>query len=352
MTDPRPETADYSRRVLDLLAEVPLVRLDKRPKRKRRVPGVVPDISIDLLVGDDRWEFIVETKSSGEPRFIRGAIQQLQSYTAASARVYGVVTAPYLGERTQELCKEARVGYFDLAGNCRLAFGSVFIERKGFPNPKVERRSLRTLFAPKASRVLRVLLTEPKRTYQLQELAKLAGVSLGLAFKVKQRLLDLEYAGEEKSRLRVNRPEDLLHEWARNYDFGKHTAVECYAMGEVAETERQLAAWCAEKRVLYAFTLFSGAARVAPFARYLRSSAYVMTDPGKTAERLGWKVVPTGANVVLLRPFDEGVLYGAQEVDGDRVVSNVQLYLDLASQRARGEEAATFLLEQRLRAKW
>lgn len=351
MKDPRPETAEYSHRLFDLLAEVPLVRLDKRPKRKRR-PLSAPDFALDVFIGNEPWELVVDTKSNGEPRFIRGAIQELQSYGAASERIYGVVAAPYLGERSQELCKEVRVGYVDLAGNCRLAFGSVFIERKGFPNPKVERRPLRTLFAPKASRILRVLLTEPKRSYQLQELAKLAGVSLGLAFKVKQRLLDLEYAVEEKNGLRVNRPEDLLRDWARNYPSGKHTAVECYAMGEVAETEHQLAAWCTEKRVPYAFTQFSGAARAAPFARYLRSAAYVLTDPGKLAEQLGWKVVPTGANAILLRPFDEGVLYGSQDVEGARVVSDVQLYLDLASQRGRGEEAATFLLEQRLRPTW
>jgi len=354
MTDARSEEEPtYLHRLIALLTEVPSVRLDKKARRKRRVAESSPDLSIDVLLGEDRWRLVVETKSSGEPRLIRGAIQELQSYTAASsAQVYGIVAAPFLGERSQELCRDARVGYLDLAGNCRLAFGNVFIERKGFPNPRVERRPLRTLFAPKASRVLRVLLTEPKRAYQLQELAKLAGVSLGLAFKAKQRLLDLEYAREEKTGLRVNRPEHLLREWVRNYDLGKHTAVECYAMGEVAETERQLAAWCAEHRVPYAFTLYSGAARVAPFARYLRSAAFVLTDPGKLAERLGWKVVPTGANAVLLRPFDEGVLYGTQEVDRDRIVGNVQLYLDLATQRGRGEEAAAFLLEERLRPTW
>jgi hypothetical protein len=263
-----------------------------------------------------------------------------------------VVAAPYLGDRAREICREARVGYLDLAGNCRLAFGSIFIERKGFPNPNIERRPLRTLFATKGTRILRIMLVEPKRRFQLQTLAKLAGVSLGLAFKVKQRLLDLEYASGERDGLRLTRPEDLLREWARNYDFGKHEAVECYAMGEIAETEHQLAARCAEKRVPYAFTQFSGAARVAPFARYLRSAAYVLIDPRTLAERLEWKIVPSGANVLLLRPFDEGVLYGSQEVTGDRVVSNVQLYLDLASQGGRGEEAATFLLEQRLRPTW
>jgi hypothetical protein len=346
------ELSEYSRRLVDLLAEVPLVRLSEKRKSRRRLSDAALDLPIDVTAGEEHWELIIEAKSSGEPRFIRGAIQQLQSSLPPSPRAYGVVAAPYLGDRAREICREARVGYLDLAGNCRLAFGSIFIERKGFPNPTVERRPLRTLFASKASRILRVMLVEPKREFQLQTLAKLAGVSLGLAFKVKQRLLDLEYASGERDGLRLTRPEDLLREWARNYDFGKHEAVECYAMGEVAETEHRLAARCAEQRVPYAFTQFSGAARVAPFARYLRSAAYVLTDPRTLAERLEWKVVPSGANVLLLRPFDEGVLYGSQEVTGDRVVSNVQLYLDLASQGGRGEEAATFLLEQRLRPTW
>lgn len=346
------ELSEYRRRLIDLLADVPLVRLSEKRKRKRRPSDAAPDLSIDVVAGGERRELIVEAKSSGEPRFIRGAIQQLQSHLPISTPAYGIVAAPYLGDRAQEICREARVGFLDLAGNCRLAFGSIFIERQGFPNPTVERRPLRTLFAPKATRILRVMLVEPKRGFQLQTLAKLAGVSLGLAFKVKQRLLDLDYASEERDGLRLTRPEDLLREWARNYNFGKHEAVECYAMGEVAETEHQLAAWCAEKRVPYAFTQFSGAVRVAPFARYLRSTAYVLTDPRTLAERLQWKIVPSGANVLLLRPFDDGVLYGSREVTGDRVVSNVQLYLDLANQGGRGEEASTFLLEQRLRPTW
>jgi hypothetical protein len=37
---------------------------------------------------------------------------------------------------------------------------------------------------------------------------------------------------------------------------------------------------------------------------------------------------------------------------GDVVVSDVQLYLDLASYKGWGEEAAAFVLEQRLRSRW
>jgi hypothetical protein len=343
---------EYSTRLLDLLKEVPTVRLDTTPKKKRRLPGSEADLSLGLLAGKERWEILAETKSNGEPRMIRGAIQQLQTSLSGSPKKYGVIGAPYIGPRSQEICKEAGVGYLDLAGNCRLAFGQVFIERRGFPNPKIERRPLRTLFAPKAGRVLRVLLEDPKRSRQVQAMAREAQVSLGLAFKVKQRLLDLEYAREEDDGLRLIRPEDLLRQWAASYSYLKSNALDCFASGDPPDLERSLATYCRENRVTWAFTLFSGAARVAPFARYSRGFAYVAGDLAKLASELDWKPVSSGANFTILTPFDEGLLYGAKEVNGDMVVSDVQLYLDLAGYKGRGEEAATFILEQRLRARW
>jgi hypothetical protein len=338
-------------RLQSTLEEVPFVRL-KDWKREVRLWAGKPDLGLDVTIGQKRWQILVETKSSGEPRMIRGAIQQLQTYLSGSPKRYGVVAAPYIGPRSQEICKEAGVGYLDLAGNCRLAFGQVFIERRGFPNPKVERRPLRTLFAPKAGRVLRVLLEDPKRSWQVQAMAREAQVSLGLAFKVKQRLLDLEYAREEDDGLRLIRPEDLLRQWASSYSYLKSNALDCFASGDPPELERALATYCRESRVTWAFTLFSGAARVAPFARYSRGFAYVAGDPAKLASELDWKPIPSGANFTILSPFDEGLLYGAKEVNGDKVVSDVQLYLDLAGYKGRGEEAATFILEQRLRPRW
>ena len=39
-------------------------------------------------------------------------------------------------------------------------------------------------------------------------------------------------------------------------------------------------------------------------------------------------------------------------INGIKVVSDIQLYLDLQSYRGRGEEAAQFLLQTHLRAQW
>ena len=69
-------------------------------------------------------------------------------------------------------------------------------------------------------------------------------------------------------------------------------------------------------------------------------------------EQLGLKPVSSGANVTFLDPYDEGVLYGAQEVDRAPVVSPVQLYLDLMQTKGRGDEAASAILGEVIKPIW
>ena len=339
-------------RLQRLFEKVPFVRL-KRWKRAARTPeGQRVDLSAEVLAKGEAWRLLVEVKSSGEPRYVRSAVQQLRSLLSDRRRSYGIVSAPYISADAGKICRDEGMGYLDLAGNCGLIFANLFIERQGIPKPPQERRPLRSLYAPKAGRLLRVLLEEPKRPSTLQALAEKAGVSLGLAFKVKQRLLDFEFVAEGNEGLVLAKPEELLRQWGANYSFTKNAAFECYSQGEPAQLEAALAGYCRKAGTRYAFTLFSGAARVAPYARYLKGAAYVTGDPSEIAKKLEWKSVSSGANFTLLRPYDDGVFYEAREIGGDSVVSDVQLYLDLVGSKARGEEAATFLLEQRLRSKW
>jgi hypothetical protein len=64
------------------------------------------------------------------------------------------------------------------------------------------------------------------------------------------------------------------------------------------------------------------------------------------------KEVTTGPNFSILEPYDDGVFYGSRTIKGIRVVSDVQLYVDLVNYKGRGEESAKFLLEQRLKPQW
>jgi AraC-like DNA-binding protein len=244
------------------------------------------------------------------------------------------------------------VGYIDLAGNLFLSFDQLYIERRNYPNPAIEKRQARSIFSPKSGRIMRVMLSNPGRSWRVQELAREAKVSLGLASRLKQRLLDLEYASEKENGLALSRPGELLKQWANNYSFRKNKVYDYFSLDEIKELERNLSQYCQERGIPYALTLFSGAALVAPYMRYTRGFAYVGNSIREVADSLGLKQVSSGPNFSILEPYDEGVFYGSREIGSMRVVSDVQLYLDLVGFKGRGEESAEFLFEQRIKPQW
>ena len=74
---------------------------------------------------------------------------------------YPVAVSAYISPQSAPLLKQERLGYLDLSGNCYLAFDNVLIEKEGKPNLRPSTRPLKSLFAPRATRVVRVLLAEP-----------------------------------------------------------------------------------------------------------------------------------------------------------------------------------------------
>lgn len=338
-------------RLEGLLSDIPFLEAGQ-PSTQMAEEGVRPDLLFEVMAGNRPSKIIVEVKSVGEPRPVRYAIQRLREYLTRMEDAYGVVAAPYISNYTARLCRENGVGYIDLAGNCCLNFDQVYIEQENYPNPAVEKRELRSLFTPRSSRVLRVMIANPRRSWRVQGLAGEANVSLGLAFKIKERLLDLEYAYEESKNILLNRPGELLDKWADNYSFRENRMYDYFSFEEPKEIERRLAGYCRERRIPYALTLFSGAALVAPFARYTRGFAYVGKGIRELAESVELKEVSSGPNFSILEPYDEGVFYGSRKIEGLEVACDVQLYLDLVGYRGRGEESAKFLLEQRIKPQW
>lgn len=69
-------------------------------------------------------------------------------------------------------------------------------------------------------------------------------------------------------------------------------------------------------------------------------------------KELGWKEVDTGPNITIMDPYDSGIFYQLQDINHAKIVSNVQLYLDLLKLESRGKEAAQYLLDQKLRKEW
>lgn len=311
-----------------------------------------PDSLIKLVLPEGEQLLLLEVKNSGQPRLAREAANNIFRYREAYPDAYGVFVAPYISPRADSICREEGIGYVDLAGNCRLSFGQVYINREGQPNPFIQKRDLRSLYSPKAERVLRVLLTNPERTWKIQALANEACVSLGHVYNVKKLLADREWLRTELDGFVLSEPDQALIEWAQNYNYHRNQARDFYSMKSIGEIETEVAHICQWEEIPYALTGFSGAARLAPFVRYQRATAYVTKDLEKISDRLDLKEVSSGANVSLLLPYDEGVLYNARDVDGIQVSTPIQVYLDLQNLGGRNQEAAEFLLEQVIQPTW
>jgi len=286
---------------------------------------------------------IIEVKRNGEPRTARDAVGHLLRCRRFFPNAYPVFVAPYISPRSAEICRADEVGYIDFAGNCHLALRTVYIHREGCPNPHKSDRKLKSLYSPKASRVLRVLLGDTNRTWKLQDLAGEAGVSLGLAHNVKSILWEKEWIEMASDGIHIADARTVLLEWAAKY-VPQCRAFDFYSFAQVAEIEQQLATVCERERIGYAFTGFSGAARLASAVRYRTATAYVAGDMARVGKVLELKPVDSGANVSLLQPTDDGVLYGCTRVHGVQVASPVQVYLDLQWLSGRTEEAAEVVL--------
>jgi len=332
--------SDVIRALQDCLEEVPFLHSIEVSKVDNEIG---PDFLLEVRIQDRSLTILAECKNSGQPRLARQAAYQIRDWLVKYRGAYGVFIAPYISPQSAAVCKEVGIGYFDLAGNCLLSFETIYVHREGKPNPRVQRRELRSLYLPKAERILRVLLTRPQQNWKTKSLAETAQVSFGHVSNVSKLLSDREWLAQTESGIRLNNPGAVLDEWATQYRFRRNQIVDYYALAETSECEYRLAETCQSDGIRYALTAFSGAARLAPVVRYQRAIAYIDGNPDSLADILGWKRVASGANVSLLVPYDEGVFFGSYEVDSVWIASPIQIFLDLQEIHGRGQEAAQAL---------
>jgi len=350
------------------LSVVPFLRFSiEQEVRSQTSQGGTPKVwdavvHLRLPVGDVIAALVFKT--SGEIGNVKLALQELREWrnfffhgladipeAPGFSLPYGIFTAPYISPRGAQFCREAGMGYCDLAGNCFLSFGQVYVLRENWPNP-AKRTATVSLWAAKSERVLRALLENPERVWKTQDLAEEAKVSTGLVSNVRSQLADREWIERGESGFCLREPLTLLQEWAAHRKLKRAPARVFYSLDKTGEIENQLARWGKEHDQNVALTEFSGAARLAPYARYSQASAYVDGDLEVLRRDLDLRTTNTGSNVRLLLPRDEGVFYGARTLDNVMVVSPIQVYLDLKALEGRGDEAAQYLLERTLQPRW
>lgn len=204
------------------------------------------------------------------------------------------------------------------------------------------------LFGGKSIDVIRVLLTTYPKEWALRELCKESRVSLRWTAVVSNSLIRERVAlrASARSELRLMAPFGLLKRWAAVNNFAANIRFVDYYLKE-EEVNMFLAQFKGKKGPEYALTGLAGALLVAPYVRPTNIHIYVKSeeDAKKWADLLGLMPVEENGNVKFAIAGDAGVFYGSREVNGVRVVSDIQLYVDLLNYPARGEEAAQAVLK-------
>ncbi len=311
----------------------------------------------DLRVKADyqglRFELVIEVVAANNIPVFRNKINRLKSSEQKGDHVVPVLAAPYLSPERQALCREAGVYFMDLSGNVFVAYQSFYVEKIGFPNKYPEKRQRRYPFSDKASLILRELLKDPKRQWGIRELAEKIRLDPGYVSRMAKSLSESGYASRSGGKLKIQSPKEILDDWVRAYDLKRNALHRFFLLApDVKSILQRLRKIGVPHEVEYALSVQAGAGLVAPHAVYKEVHMYVhdAKDIEFFKKELDLKDADQGANLVLMMPYyKHSVFYDSREIEDLRVVSDIQLYLDLYGYPVRGREQAEHLYDKRIK---
>ncbi len=276
--------------------------------------------------------------ASGEPRLVRGLLPRLRELARPDDTWAGLVV-PHMGPSGLKVCREAGVGYIDCCGNAYLRFNQIVVQISGNRNKFTVRKRPRTVFNDKATIPLRILLESPGTLVTTRQIADRGGMSLGWVSQILQQLHAEGYVERRRGGgTRIIDPPRLIGDWLREYTF-EHNAVFPFRMRDAGakDTLQRLRTLKPPLFERYALTLtaavaaLSGERRAQQLHLYLPDLAH---DKDRALEM--WsdalQLRPAGydANCFLVAPaYAHAVFFGMHRAEGLRVVSDLQIYLDL-----------------------
>lgn len=213
-----------------------------------------------------------------------------------------------------------------------------------------------SIFADKTTIVLRKMLKNPKNQWVIQDFIKakdkVFGIGQGRVQKVLNEMDRLGYIEREKrgakSKTILTNPERLIEDWVKVYKF------ECNEIYSYYSPDRNILKKIKEffnnsnSKDKYALTLHTAANLYTSFVKSEDIYFYFNTNDIKKdilnlRQNLNLKQLVQGGNIHIIKPYyKHSVFFNMQNIKGYRIVSNLQLYLDLYNFHPRGREHAEY----------
>jgi len=211
----------------------------------------------------------------------------------------------------------------------------------------------RSLFRDKSTLILREMLHAPDREWKVRDLVKKCRISIGLASRTLSFLDKLGFVERvNQGRIgytRLIKKKELLELWLKNYDFSLNKVYSFYSpdkkiLGKVRNFFR-------EKGLdeFYALTLHTGTNLITSYM--LTEDIHIYLNHynfykiiSEMQDRILLKQLVVGGNVHFVYPYyRNSVFHNVRKITKYRVVSNLQLYLDLYNFAPRGREHSEYL---------
>jgi hypothetical protein len=319
----------------------------------RAIPGL--DVVVEPMDPDRGIDAIVRFAGTEEPvaiefraRVNAGTAWQFVNVAPHRADLPLVLIAAETTTEARRILSDHDIAFFDGLGNAELELPGLLIHVVGTRRPP--RASVPTRLSGKAGLVAQALLLEPKRTWQIKDLAERTAVSSGLTHRVLTRLSNegivaANGAGPHRTR-HVTDPTALLDLWAEE-NVDKPIRTLGY---QLAQTSRQLITELGEglrrAGIDYALTGAAGASLVAPFVTTIPVTEVWVTAaaaPQDLYDHTPATPVPEGHNVAFLQAGDDLPLAFCRQVGELWVANPFRLYADLRRDQRRGVEQADHL---------
>jgi len=315
----------------------------QRVKRLESRPQGRPDAILDVTGPDGaKVRLSVEARMGLVPRAVADLKARLDGYSSDP----GLVISPFLSGSTRERLRAENLNFLDLTGNVRLVLArpGLYVETQGAEqDPSPKRLPGRSLRGPKAARIVRALCDFPL-PLPISDVAAQAKVDISYASRLvewlsREALVERRPRGPVQS---VDRAA-LIRRWAQDYEVLRSNDARGYLDPRgLANLTRGLSGGAIRGR--YALTGSIAANRIAPIAPARLAMLYV-DNAESMAAALNLRPTETGANVMLLAPFDDVVFERTWKDVGLTFVAASQAAVDLLTSPGRAPSEAEAILE-------
>jgi hypothetical protein len=213
----------------------------------------------------------------------------------------------------------------------------------------MQHKIMRNIFADKATLVLRKMLLSPEKAWVVRDFVGADGVSIGMAQGVLVAMDKRGYIERNKrgpaSYVLLTNTEKLISDWLGAYRFEINHTDTYYSPDK--NILSKLKSYLKDKE--YALTLHTGANLITSYV--ITDHVYLYFKPQNREKDIlelrqasDLKELVRGGNIHVIHPhYENSVFCNLQSIKGFKVVSNLQLYLDLYHFQPRGQEQAEYL---------